>query len=81
MERSEDKIKPLLEAKRKVAGWKAKGEKVVFTNGCFDLLHFGHIDYLEKAGNMGERLVLGLNTDDSISRFKGPGRPVQDPGP
>ena len=78
MERSEDKIKSLLGAKKKVAGWKAKGEKVVFTNGCFDLLHFGHIDYLEKAGNMGERLVLGLNTDDSISRFKGPGRPVQD---
>ena len=78
MERSEDKIKPLLEAKRKVAGWKARGEKVVFTNGCFDLLHLGHIDYLEKARNMGERLVLGLNTDDSIGRFKGPGRPVQD---
>ncbi len=78
MERSEDKIKSLFEAKKKVSEWKAKGEKVVFTNGCFDILHLGHIDYLEKARNLGDRLVLGLNTDDSVSRFKGPERPVQD---
>jgi len=78
MERSEDKIRSLSEARKKVAEWKAKGEKVVFTNGCFDLLHLGHIDYLEKARNLGDRLILGLNTDDSVSRFKGPERPVQD---
>ena len=78
MERSEDKIKPLPQAKKKVAEWKGKGQKVVFTNGCFDILHLGHIDYLEKARNLGDRLVIGLNSDESVSRFKGPGRPVQD---
>ena len=51
---------------------------LVFTNGCFDLLHLGHVDYLEKARNLGDALVVGLNTDDSVSRFKGPQRPIQD---
>ncbi|MFZ5973591.1 MAG: D-glycero-beta-D-manno-heptose 1-phosphate adenylyltransferase [Bacteroidota bacterium] len=78
MENTADKIKTLPEAKKKVAEWKAKGERVVFTNGCFDLLHLGHVDYLEKAKNLGDRLVVGLNTDDSVSRFKGPSRPIQD---
>ena len=72
------KIKDWKTAREVVAGWKAKGEKVVFTNGCFDLLHLGHVDYLEKAKNLGSRLVIGLNTDDSVSRFKGPERPLQD---
>jgi rfaE bifunctional protein nucleotidyltransferase chain/domain len=78
MENSESKIKPLSEAKKTVAAWKADGKKIVFTNGCFDLLHLGHVDYLEKARGMGDKLVLGLNTDDSVSRFKGPERPLQD---
>ncbi len=78
MEKSSDKIKTLEEATRQVAAWKAKGEKVVFTNGCFDLVHLGHVDYLEKARNLGDRLVVGLNTDNSVSRFKGPERPLQD---
>src|SRR5882762_10768718 len=78
MERSEDKIKSLPQAKKKVAEWKGKGQKVVFTNGCFDILHLGHVDYLEKARGLGDKLVLGLNTDDSVSRFKGPYRPIQD---
>ena len=78
MERSEDKIKSLPQAKKKVAEWKGKGQKVVFTNGCFDILHLGHIDYLEKARNLGDKLIIGLNSDDSVSRFKGPERPVQD---
>ena len=78
MERSADKIKTLAEAVAQVQLWKAKGEKVVFTNGCFDIMHLGHVDYLEKARSMGDRLVLGLNTDDSVSRFKGPTRPIQD---
>ncbi|WP_426489843.1 D-glycero-beta-D-manno-heptose 1-phosphate adenylyltransferase [Hymenobacter sp. 102] len=60
-----------------VAGWQAAGEKVVFTNGCFDLLHLGHVDYLEKARHLGDRLVVGLNTDASVSCLK-PGRPLQD---
>jgi len=65
-------------AKRRVAEWKQLGKRVVFTNGCFDLLHLGHVDYLEKARNLGDVLVVGLNTDDSVSRFKGPQRPIQD---
>ncbi len=78
MEKSSDKIKPVSEARKKVAEWKSKGEKVVFTNGCFDIVHLGHVDYLEKARNLGDHLVVGLNTDSSVSRFKGPNRPVQD---
>ena len=50
---------------------------VVFTNGCFDILHPGHLEILEKASNMGDLLVVGVNTDDSVKRLKGPGRPVQ----
>lgn len=60
-----------------VAQWQQAGEQVVFTNGCFDLLHLGHVDYLEKARHLGHRLVVGLNTDASVSRLK-PGRPLQD---
>lgn len=78
MERTSDKIKSAAEAKKKVAEWRSKGERVVFTNGCFDILHLGHVDYLEKARDLGDRLVVGLNTDASVSRFKGPQRPVQD---
>lgn len=56
--------------------WKTAGEKVVFTNGCFDIVHLGHLDYLEKARQLGDRLVIGLNTDDSIKRLKGSTRPI-----
>lgn len=78
MEKSADKIKTVSEARKKVAEWKSKGQRVVFTNGCFDILHLGHVDYLEKARNLGDRLVLGLNTDSSVGRFKGADRPIQD---
>lgn len=78
MEKTSDKIRSTTEAKKKVAEWKSKGERVVFTNGCFDILHLGHVDYLEKARNLGDKLIVGLNTDSSVSRFKGPQRPVQD---
>src|SRR5690606_23028860 len=57
---------------------KAKGKKVVFTNGCFDLVHLGHLDYLEKARGKGDVLVIGLNSDQSIRRLKGASRPVMD---
>ncbi len=60
----------------KVATWKHNREKIVFTNGCFDILHLGHVDYLEKARLLGDRLFLGLNTDSSIRRLKGEKRPV-----
>ncbi|MCB0492143.1 MAG: D-glycero-beta-D-manno-heptose 1-phosphate adenylyltransferase [Cyclobacteriaceae bacterium] len=61
-----------------VEKWRSHGQKIVFTNGCFDILHLGHVDYLEKAAGLGDRLIIGLNTDDSVSRFKGPERPIQD---
>ncbi len=56
--------------------WKASGERVVFTNGCFDLLHVGHVRYLGAARELGDRLVVGLNSDASVRRLKGPDRPV-----
>lgn len=52
------------------------GKRVVFTNGCFDILHAGHVRYLNKARSFGDCLVLGLNTDSSVSRIKGPSRPI-----
>jgi len=78
MEESARKIVNLQEAKTQVNNWKSAGKRVVFTNGCFDLIHLGHVDYLEKARMLGDKLVIGLNTDDSVSRFKGPERPLQD---
>ncbi len=64
------------DAVRQVESWKAAGKTVVLTNGCFDLLHPGHIDYLHKARELGDILIVGLNDDDSISRLKGPERPI-----
>lgn len=61
-----------------VKGWRAGGASVVFTNGCFDLIHPGHVTMLEAAAAQGDRLVVGLNTDASVRRLKGPERPLQD---
>lgn len=61
-----------------VSLWQANEQEVVFTNGCFDILHRGHVEYLAKAASLGQKLVLGLNTDNSVSRIKGPLRPVVD---
>ena len=59
--------------------WRLKDEKVVFTNGCFDILHQGHVDYLSKAADLGTKLVVGVNTDDSVKRLgKDANRPIQD---
>lgn len=55
---------------------RAKGERIVFTNGCFDLLHVGHIRYLNSARKLGDRLVIAVNTDSTVSDLKGPNRPV-----
>lgn len=64
--------------RRIVMTWRLKNSKVVFTNGCFDILHLGHVDYLEKARALGDRLILGLNTDASVQRLqKGTERPLQ----
>src|SRR4028118_1952701 len=75
---TKNKIVGWEEALQKINEWKSKGEEVVFTNGCFDIVHLGHVDYLEKARNLGKHLVLGLNTDASVSRIKGPARPIVD---
>jgi D-glycero-beta-D-manno-heptose 1-phosphate adenylyltransferase len=58
--------------------WRESGETIVFTNGCFDILHKGHVDYLYRASLLGKRLIIGLNSDASVSRIKGPSRPIQD---
>ncbi|MFK7973182.1 MAG: D-glycero-beta-D-manno-heptose 1-phosphate adenylyltransferase [Bacteroidia bacterium] len=58
--------------------WRKAGKRIVFTNGCFDLLHLGHIDNLEMARSFGDVLIVGLNADASIKRLKGPSRPVND---
>ena len=71
-----DKICDLQSLQLRIARWRARGELIVFTNGCFDLLHAGHVTYLEGARRAGDRLVLGLNTDRSVSALKGPTRPV-----
>ncbi|MBV6404677.1 MAG: D-glycero-beta-D-manno-heptose 1-phosphate adenylyltransferase [Flavobacteriales bacterium] len=59
--------------------WRVKGDRIVFTNGCFDLLHRGHVAYLEEAAALGDRLVVGINSDASVRRLgKGPDRPLND---
>jgi D-glycero-beta-D-manno-heptose 1-phosphate adenylyltransferase len=58
--------------------WRFKEKKIVFTNGCFDILHLGHIEYLSKAAELGNILVIGLNTDASVRKIKGEHRPVND---
>ncbi len=55
--------------------WKTSNQKLVFTNGCFDILHKGHIEYLDKTSNLGDKLIIGLNTDSSVKKLKGDKRP------
>lgn len=76
MKPTSDKIKNLSEALELRQQWKQQNKRVVFTNGCFDILHLGHVDYLEKAKNTGDFLVVGLNTDASVRKLKGPSRPI-----
>lgn len=70
------KIKNLRELKRIVSRLKAKGKKIVFTNGCFDLLHYGHIKLLEEAKKKGDILVVAINSDASVRRIKGKKKPI-----
>lgn len=72
------KIYSLEELKKEIVLWNKENKKIVFTNGCFDLIHQGHIDYLAKARDLGDILIIGLNTDSSVSRIKGSHRPIQD---
>jgi len=71
-----DKIVSRERAAEIAAGMRAKGKRMVFTNGCFDLLHAGHALYLEQARALGDYLVVGLNSDSSVSAIKGPSRPI-----
>ncbi len=73
-----NKITDLALLKTWVKNWQEKGGKVVFTNGCFDIVHLGHIDYLENASKLGDKLVIGVNTDASVKKLKGQTRPVVD---
>ena len=75
---SADKIYTWETLQQQLQKWREQDLKIVFTNGCFDLVHLGHVDYLEKARNLGDKLVLGLNTDASIKGLKGEERPLQD---
>src|SRR5579864_1468795 len=72
------KISDLPKLKASITAWKKEGKKVVFTNGVFDLLHIGHITYMAKAAELGDKLVIGLNSDSSVKRIKGEDRPVND---
>ena len=75
----QNKIIELDDAKRMLAMWRMKGDKIVFTNGCFDILHKGHVTYLAQAAQEGTRLVIGLNTDESVrEQGKGENRPIND---
>jgi rfaE bifunctional protein nucleotidyltransferase chain/domain len=71
-----DKIVPLSELSDRVKELRADGKKIVATNGCFDLLHAGHVRYLKTARGLGDALVLGLNGDASVRKLKGAGRPI-----
>lgn len=63
---------------QQVLNWKKEGDRIVFTNGCFDLIHYGHLHYLAEAKALGNRLVIGLNADSSVKRLKGNHRPIKD---
>lgn len=72
------KIIPFEKLSQKIHLWRFKDQRIVFTNGCFDILHQGHIHTLTSAADYGTRLIVGLNTDASIKRLKGADRPIQD---
>jgi rfaE bifunctional protein nucleotidyltransferase chain/domain len=72
------KIFPLSDLKIQSNKWKQDGDKIVFTNGCFDLVHRGHIEVLANTADLGDRLIIGLNSDSSIQKLKGENRPIMD---
>jgi D-glycero-beta-D-manno-heptose 1-phosphate adenylyltransferase len=72
------KIADITTAKGFMDSWKNEGKKVVFTNGVFDLVHIGHLTYLSKAAEQGDKLIIGLNSDASVKRIKGESRPIND---
>jgi rfaE bifunctional protein nucleotidyltransferase chain/domain len=71
-----NKIKTLPQLKKIIASYRSRGKKIVFTNGCFDILHAGHAQYLEDARKMGDALVVAVNSDSSVKAIKGSTRPI-----
>lgn len=78
LEKIYDKILDEISLEERLNLWRGEGKTIVFSNGCFDILHRGHVEYLSKAADLGDKLIIGLNTDDSVKRLKGPSRPVND---
>lgn len=72
------KIQDWKTAKETVLNWQTNNQKTVFTNGCFDILHYGHLHYLAEAADLGDKLIIGLNSKSSVSRLKGKHRPIND---
>ena len=78
LKKIQNKIFSLANLTPKVDEWKKSGEKIVFTNGCFDLIHRGHIEVLAQSAHLGDKLIIGLNSDSSIKNLKGKYRPIID---
>ena len=78
LKKIQSKIVSLANLTLKVDEWKKSGQKIVFTNGCFDLIHRGHVEVLSKTADLGEKLIVGLNSDISIKKLKGKSRPIID---
>lgn len=76
LEKIENKIIKPDQIDRLLSFWRFKEEKIVFTNGCFDILHYGHLNYLSKAADLGSKFIVGLNSDNSVRTLKGPSRPI-----
>ena len=72
------KIEIMDRLQKKIAGWKLLSKKIVFTNGCFDILHKGHVSYLAEAADLGDILIVGVNADRSVQKLKGTSRPIND---
>ena len=70
------KIVDFSKIKDLVSNWKKEGNSIVFTNGCFDVLHYGHVSYLAEASDLGDKMIIGLNSDSSVRRLKGETRPI-----
>ena len=70
------KIVDISEIGELVSKWKSEGNSIVFTNGCFDVLHYGHVSYLAEASDLGDKMIIGLNSDSSVRRLKGETRPI-----
>ena len=78
IQKIKNKIQDWKAIQQTTSEWKISNQKIVFTNGCFDILHYGHIHYLAEARALGDKLVIGLNSADSVKRLKGKNRPIND---